>query len=46
MKRKEKRTGILYWNEEEERLSTLYINDNGFLEIFQPRIKHIKDHFA
>ena len=36
MKKKEKRNGILFWNEEEERLSMLYINNNGFLEKFQP----------
>ena len=36
MNKKEKRNGILFWNEEEERLSALYINDNGFLELFYP----------
>jgi len=36
MKKKEKRNGILFWNEEEKHLSALYINDNGFLELFQP----------
>ena len=46
MKSKEKRNGILFWNEEEERLSTLYINDNGFLEMFQPRTQHIKNYFV
>jgi len=46
MKKKEKRNGILFWNEEEERSSMLYINDNGFLEIFQARNKHVKDKFV
>ena len=46
MKSKEKRNGILFWNEEEDRLSTLYINDNGFLEMFQPRTEHIKNYFV
>jgi hypothetical protein len=41
VKKKEKRNGILFWNEEEERLSTLYINDNGFLELFQPLNEHM-----
>jgi hypothetical protein len=36
MKKKEKKSGILFWNEDEERLSMLYINNNGFLEMFQP----------
>lgn len=46
MKKKEKRNGILYWNEEEERLSSLYINENGFLEMFKPRTMNIIDRFV
>lgn len=42
----EKRKGILFWNEEEERLSTLYINENGFLEMIRPRKNYINDSFA
>jgi hypothetical protein len=36
MKKKEKRNGILFLNEEEERSFLLYFNDNGFLEMFHP----------
>jgi hypothetical protein len=45
MKKKEKRNGILFWNEEEERLSMLYINTNGFLEKLQPLNEPIRDNF-
>lgn len=42
MKKNEKRNGILFWNEEEEHLSMLYINNNGFLETLQPLNERIK----
>ena len=46
MKKKEKRNGILFWNEEEERLSMLYINNNGFLETLQPLNERIRNNFV
>ena len=46
MKRKEKRKGILFWNEDEERLSMLYINNNGYLEKFQPLNEYARDTFV
>jgi hypothetical protein len=46
MKKKEKRNGFLFWNEEEERLSMLYINNNGFLETLQSLNECIRDNFV
>lgn len=46
MKKKEIRNGILFWNEEEERLSMLYINNSGFLEKLQPLNEPIRDNFV
>ncbi len=46
MKKEEKKSGILFWNEEEERLSMLYINNHGYLEMFRLLNKNIKDKFV